>query len=362
MTEPEPGPVLQSVLIGFRALVAGTAVLGAVWLLSGVRQVPPEGRAVVFRLGRVDRVRPAGLLLALPAPIETVSLQPGPERQLTRAVTGAPRAGGLDDAYTRAAGVGAEGGAGSFLTGDGGVVLLDATLVYRIADPAAYALAAAHVPPALDRLFRASAVSVAARHRLDDFLVASPGAGALHRDGSEGAAREAAREALRDELLEAVAVRLRRLDAAGAPLGVALDRLDLTAFLPPAAKLAFDAVLTATQVADRGAAAARTDAARTLQAADQARDHLLDAARAAATERVSAARTDVTAVAALEAAQTPATRDALVRQTYLDAAARVLSRAGSVTAVDPRDGGTRLVLPGAPPAEGGPAPAAGGAP
>ncbi len=346
--EAPAGPVAQSVLIGFRALVAGTALLGVLWLASGVRQVPPDSRAVVFRLGRVDRVRPAGLLLALPAPFETVSLQPGPERQLTRAVLGTPRAPGLDDAYTRAAGVAAQGDAGSYLTGDGGVVLLDATLLYRIADPAAYALAAAHVPVALDRLFRASAVEVAGRHGLDDFLVASPAAGALRHDAPQAAARDAAREALRDELLAAVSARLRRLDAEGAPLGVALDRLDLTAFLPPAAKLAFDAVLTATQVADRGAAAARTDAARTLQAADQEHDHLLAAARAAATEQVSTARTDVTAVSALETAATPASRDALVRQAYLDAAARVLSRAGSVTAVDPRDGGTRLVLPGAP--------------
>ncbi len=342
------GPVAQSVAIGFRALVAGTALLGVLWLASGVRQVPADSRAVVFRLGRVDRVRPAGLLLALPAPVETVVLQPGPERQLARAVAGTPRAAGLDDAYTLAAGVPPQGAAGSYLTGDGAVVLLDATLLYRIADPAAYALAAAHVPVALDRLLRAAAVAVAARHPLDDFLVASPGAGAL---GARAAARDAAREALRDELLAEAGARLHALEARGAPLGVALDRLDLTAALPPAAKLAFDAVLTATEVAERGAAAARTDAARIRQAADQARDHLLDAARAAAAEHVSAARTDVTAVAALEAAATPASRDALLRQAYLDAAGRVLARAGSVTAVDPRDGGTRLVLPGAPMAD-----------
>ncbi len=69
----------------------------------------------------------------------------------------------------------------AYLTGDGNVVLLNATLIYRISDPVAYALSQTHVAAALDRLFRATTVRVTAGRNLNDFLVV-PG---QHRVGDE---------------------------------------------------------------------------------------------------------------------------------------------------------------------------------
>ena len=58
--------------------------------------------------------------------------------------------------------------ASPYITADSNVVLLDATLIYRITDPRAYILSEAHVAPALDRLFRAAATQVTARWTLND--------------------------------------------------------------------------------------------------------------------------------------------------------------------------------------------------
>src|SRR4029077_10581571 len=62
-----------------------------------------------------------------------------------------------------------------YLTGDGNVVVLSASLIYRITDPMAYALAESHVAPALDRLFRAATVQITAGRGLNEFLVVETG-------------------------------------------------------------------------------------------------------------------------------------------------------------------------------------------
>jgi regulator of protease activity HflC (stomatin/prohibitin superfamily) len=331
------GPLVQSLRIALRVLYGVTVLLALGWLASGIVRVPADGTAVTLRFGRIVRVQGAGLALAWPPPVEQTVLLPGPARQLTLAITGAPHPAGLDPVARLVSRGPLLGGAGSLLTGDGGVVLLDASLAYRITDPAAYYLTESHVVPALQRCFAASAVAVAAGHDLDDFLVARPGrlaAGAV----------AALRAAVHAELLAGVNRRL-----AGLGLGIEVTRLDVTAALPPVAKQAFDSVLTAGQMADQGIAAARTDAERTAQQAARDRDRILDQAQAAAAERVSDARTKVAAVVALEAQETPATRDALLQRAFRDAAAVLLARAGTVTTVDPR-GGARLILPGAPPA------------
>ncbi len=232
-TDATPGPVVQSVSLGLRALMGVTLLLAVLWLGSGIRRVPPDGTAVVFRFGAIDRVQAAGLLLALPPPIETVTMLPGPARQISQTVAALPRSPGLDDVYTKAAGVPMQGATGVYLTGDGDAVLLDATLTWHIADPAAYVLASAHVPPALDRMVRAAAIAVAGGHPVDDFLVV--------QTGSETQAKAAVRQQVRDALLDGVNARLAALARAGAPLGVVVDRIDLTAALPPKAKLAYDA-------------------------------------------------------------------------------------------------------------------------
>jgi len=149
-------------------------------------------------------------------------------------------------------------------------VLLDATPPWRIADDAAYLLAREHVPAALQRLFVAAATEVAAGRSIDDFMAVPAGLG----DEAKVAAQ---RQAVRGDLVRALQLRLDALVRAGAPLGVEVTRADVDALLPLAAKPGFDAVLEATQLAEEALASARTDAGRTVQAADQERDRVLDA-------------------------------------------------------------------------------------
>ena len=172
------GPVVQSLTIGFRGLMLATALLALGWTCSNVRQVPPGAQAVVLRFGEVVRVRQSGLVIALPRPLESVELLPGPERQMEFAIDGGGADGpALVDPAAAAAGQSPPATASAFLTGDGGVVVLDTTLTWRIADPAAYYLARSHVPAALRRLYLASATTLAAGGGLDDFLVARAGGG-----------------------------------------------------------------------------------------------------------------------------------------------------------------------------------------
>nr|WP_294544705.1 SPFH domain-containing protein [uncultured Rhodopila sp.] len=331
------GPVAQSLRIGFGALQAAVVLLALGWAASNIRQVPPHSQAVVLRFGEVIRVRTAGLVIAWPLPFEQVDILPGPERQLDlRIAANTPAGPSIVDPASRASGELPPDGAGIFLTGDGGVVLLDASLTWRITDARAFHLAASHVEPALRRLFLASAVTVAASRALDDFMV-------VGRD--RDAAARAQRQAMRGALVQEVNRRLRALQPKEASLGVEATRADVTALLPPAAKFAFDAVLDATQMADQGLAAARTDAARLRQAADQEQDRILAEARANADERVGAARAHVATVAALERRIDPASRPSLLDQVYRTRIAGILKQAGTVNTVDMR-GGSRVILPG----------------
>jgi regulator of protease activity HflC (stomatin/prohibitin superfamily) len=314
------GPAGQAAALAFRAIQALVVVLALVWLCSGIRQVPPAQRAVVFRFGRIVRVQNPGLLLAWPRPVETVDLLPGADRQLGQSVTPIER--------------GANALRGAYLTADGGVVLLQAGVVYRITDPEAYVLSREHVPPALDRAFRAAAVGVAARHVLDDFMVTDP---------EHGAGTVAARQAVLDQLVTAVNARLAGLGEAR--LGITVERIDITPSLPEAAKRAFDAVLTATQQAEQGIATARTDAERSAQAAAQEQDRLLTDARAVAADMIAAATTETAAIVALRPAAAGPGRGALFDRLWRERVGAILRAAGQVVAVDP-GGGTRLILPG----------------
>jgi membrane protease subunit HflK len=333
------GPVSQSIRIGFRGLQVAIVLLALGWVVSNVRQVPPDTQAVVLRFGRVVRVQQAGLVIALPRPIEQIELLPSGQRQLgLRIVAGTAVGDALIDPASRANGEVPPDSAGVYLTGDGGVVLLDAALTYRISDAAAYYLAAAHVEPALRRLFLASAVTIAAGGSMDDFMV-------VRTEGNVHVQEQ--RNAMRGALVAEVNRRLRALPAE-ASLGVEATRTDVTALLPPAAKFAFDAVLDATQMAEQGLAAARTDATRAGQAADQARDRILAEARANADERVGIAKANVAAITALEQQMDPSSRPSLLDQAYRERIAGIMKNAKSVSTVDPL-GGNHLILPGAPP-------------
>ncbi len=367
---PPPGPIAQSVAIGFRAIYFAMGLLALLWLVSNFREIAPDSQAVVLRLGRIVRTQQAGLLIAWPRPIEQVRLLPGPDRQLSQQVSTLPveseKAGTLLTATS-------EGklptGVAPYLTGDGNVVLLDATLIYRIEDPVGYTLSETHIAAALDRLFRASTVRVTAGHNLNDFLVVANNdattAAAASKDAQDDDADDDApggdappaapaastasavtlRAEVRDALLATINARLRELAATGVSLGIEVQRIDMTAWLPPQAKTAFDAVLTATQAADRGVAVARTDAERRRQEADRERDRLLAAAQATAQELVSEANVNTARISALEKETATQGRGNILLREYRDGVGSIMSRVGSTTVVDPQ-GGVRVVLPG----------------
>ena len=338
---PAPGPIAQSVAIGFRSVYIAAALLALVWLTSNIREIASDSQAVVTRFGRIVRSQEAGLLIAWPRPIEQVLLLPGPERQLSQDVAAlqppTDRAAALIGPTSALA---LPSNASAYMTGDGNAVLLSATLTYRISDPTAYALQESHVPAALNRLFRASTVQVAAGRNLNDFLVVPSAAQA-----GEGASVMALRAEVRGELLQSVNARLQALASAGAPLGVEVERIDMTASLPPEAKSAFDAVLVAAQAADRGVATARTDAERRRQGAQQLREQLISSAQAEAQEMVSNATVATAAILPLEREESPLTRNSLLMNQYRTDVSSIMNHAGEVTLVNPKSG-VRFLMPG----------------
>jgi regulator of protease activity HflC (stomatin/prohibitin superfamily) len=197
------------------------------------------------------------------------------------------------------------------------------------------------VLPALDRLFRATAVRVTAAWGLNDFLVAQPNA----TGGQGGQSIVALRAAVRDELLSEINKKLQGLEAQGVGIGVAVDRIDMTASLPPEAKVAFDAVLTATQAADQQVAAARTESELRRQGAEREGDRLISAAQASASELVTSATVDTATIKALTSQETRQTRESLMLGAYNEKITDIMNRVGSVTLVDPQSG-ARFVLPG----------------
>jgi modulator of FtsH protease HflK len=344
-----PGPISQSVAIGFRAVYIAMGLLGLLWLITNVKQIAPDTQAVVMRLGRIVRTQQAGLLIAWPKPIEQVLLLPGPDRQLSQEVAVLPPEGRQAAALVTSSGEAASlpRGVAPYLTGDGNVVLLNATLIYRIDDPIGYTLSQAHVAAALDRLFRAATVRMTAGRNLNDFLVvATPAAGGDTTAADNTAqARVALRGEVRAALLDLLNARLRELAQSGTSLGIEVQRIDMTAWLPPQAKIAFDEVLTATQAADRGVAVARTDAEHRRQEADREKDRLLAAAQATAQERVSGAHVDTAPILALEQEETPQNRNSILLREYRSSVGSIMGRIGSGTVIDPQSG-VRFVLPG----------------
>ena len=346
---PPPGPIAQSVAIGFRSVYIAAALLLLLWLSGNVREIAPDSQAVIRRFGSIVRTQESGLLIAWPRPIEEVQILPGREQQLSEDVVALEPPTQQSQALI---GAGASSGAlppdvSGYLTGDGNVVLLSATLIYQINDPIAYALSERHIAPALQRLFRAAAVQVTAGKGLDEFLVVNhPGAqSAVTGAAAQGGGVTMLRAEVRNRLLEEINSRLQALDSAGASLGVRVDRVDMTAWLAPEAKSAFDEVLLAEQSADREVANARTDAERRRQGADQLSKSLVASAQARAQEVLSNATVATAGIVALEREETPLTRNSLLLQRYRSQAAEMLKRVGALTLVDPKSG-ARFVMPG----------------
>ncbi len=340
----------EGVGLGFRIAFVATLLLTVGWAVGNLRQVPADSRAVVERFGQVVRVRDAGLMLAWPSPIEHITLVPAWDRQIALKMIVPANSGPSqetdfevhqpDDLVSLRRQPDAWNGE-YFLTGDDSVVQFEATLYYRVTDPAAYVVERDHVAPALQRLYRASAVAIAAGHDLDDFLVARPEEANL----SAGADAASRREALRGDMVLAINRRLAALRRSGASLGVEATRIDIVALLPPLAKQAFDDVLTAAQIADQTVAAARTDAAHTTQEAERARDRTLAEATATAEEEVRQAQSETADIHDLHTELTPVNRDSLLEQYYRDRIGAILRKIGHVTTVDMR-GGQPIIIPG----------------
>jgi regulator of protease activity HflC (stomatin/prohibitin superfamily) len=330
-------PLGQSVGIAFTVLFVVVGLLGVGWLASGAVAVPAGERAVVLRLGNIDRELQPGLSAALPRPFEEVVLVPGPDRQLTIDVADLslaepdrPRAGdGLD---LRSDG-------GYALTADGSVVHLGLRLMWTVADAKDYVRAGGRgeqpgqrIADLLRRTAVAAAIEACAGRQLDGVMVAGGGA-----DLSAAAARDR----LRSDILAGAN---RRLD--GLAQGVSFSRIDLTTMLPPRAQRAYESVLAETQGADKRIAEARASADRTVQGASAAKARILGEAEGNAREAVAAARTAADRVVSLAAETAPDRRRLLITRLYRERLETILRNAGSVTAVDGRTP-VRVALPGA---------------
>jgi regulator of protease activity HflC (stomatin/prohibitin superfamily) len=332
----------QIARITFRFLFAVICVVATGWALSNVRQIPADSRAIVLRFGAIIGERGPGLLIAWPRPFEEVVMLPARDRQIELTVEeelGVPPNIALLDADI---GHDARRNAEFLLTGDSGVVRLQATIFHQIIDAAAYVLAAEQVKPALRRLFIASAVAVCAGRDLDAIIMARTLA-----DTDVDQFPRSRQERFRSDLVAAVNRRLAALAAQGAGLGVMVSRIDLTASLPAAAKAAFDQVLTSTQKADRDLAEARADTSRITQTANQERDRILAEATALAAERRTEARARTASIAAINPQHGEGAQAALINRIYYERVGALLKKAARIDAIDPHSSG-QLYLPGRP--------------
>lgn len=330
----------QAGRLAFLALYLLTFITAFTWLVSNVREIGPDSRAVVLSFGAIDRVQDSGLLLAWPQPFEKVVILPAADRVIDRTVQALIRPEvanytGLNSGMASDA----NAGVGYLLTGDAGVVQLGVHLYYKVTDPYAYVLQGKHVPFALDRLVERSAVLVSASRDLDTILVARP--------ELVGASTEAAikREKLRADLVQSINQGLAALAKEHASLGIRIARVDLQPSLPVETVDAFNAVLTASQLAKQTVAEANNKAATTRQKANQEADRLIQQANANASERVAKAHTDTATISRLAQLQQNNTDPGLLWRLYRQRIHTLLSQAGSVTTVDPSDDG-KLILQG----------------
>lgn len=337
-------PWIQAGRLAFIALYGVTVLAALAWAFSNVRQIDPQNRAMVLHFGQLQRVQDAGLLLAWPRPFEQVVLLPAADRVLEQRVEGLLRsevalegdrvatlATPLNDTLA---------GSGYLLTGDAGVVQLDVRVFYKVSEPYAYVLQGEHVLSALDRLVTRSAVALAAARDLDTILVARP-----ELIGSDHQAAER-RERLRGDLLQSINQRLAELTASGQGIGVEVTRVDVQSSLPDPAISAFNAVLTASQQADKAVANARTDAEKLTQSANQQADRSLQVAHAQASERLALAQAQTATVQSLAQAQRNGTDPEMLLRIYRERLPKILGQAGSVTTVNPKDD-SRLIIQGA---------------
>ena len=337
-------PWQQAGRLAFLGLYAVTVFAAIAWGVSNVRQIDPQNRAVVLRMGALDRIQNAGLLLAWPRPFEQVVIVPAADRVSERRIENLLRSDVAQQADRVASFAtpinDALAGSGYLLTGDAGVVQLDVRVFYNVTQPYGFVLQGEHVLPALDRLVTRSAVALTAARDLDTILVARP-----ELIGSDSQAAER-RERLRGDLVQGVNQQLAALSATGQGLGLEVVRVDVQSSLPGPAVNAFNAVLTASQQAQKAVANARNDAAKLSQTATQQADRTVEQARAQASERLAKAQADTSAIASLAKVQQAGSDPGLLLRLYRERLPNILGQAGSVTSVDPKDD-SRLIIQGA---------------
>ena len=337
-------PWQQAGRLAFLGLYTVTVFAAIAWGVSNVRQIDPQNRAVVLRMGALDRIQNAGLLLAWPRPFEQVVIVPAADRVSERRIENLLRSDmalQADRVASFATPINdALAGSGYLLTGDAGVVQLDVRVFYNVTQPYGFVLQGEHVLPALDRLVTRSAVALTAARDLDTILVARP-----ELIGSDSQAAER-RERLRGDLVQGINQQLAALSATGQGLGLEVVRVDVQSSLPGPAVNAFNAVLTASQQAQKAVANARNDAAKLSQAATQQADRTVEQARAQASERLAKAQADTSAIASLAKVQQAGSDPGLLLRLYRERLPNILGQAGSVTSVDPKDD-SRLIIQGA---------------
>lgn len=333
----------QAVALSFRFLLAVAIAIALGWLASNLRQVPADNQAVVVRFGKVARVHGPGLLLALPRPLETVSLIPASARQIPIKIERFSD-GGFSDTSNKTMGFDINQNprlnSAFLLTGDSSVIHLEAQLIYQIDDAQAYMVAQDDVGPALQRLFIASAIETIGTRDLDAILVARP-------ERASNAAVAARRERLRADLMRVVNRKLQRLAAQGAPLGVIVNRVDLVPSIPRGAHDAFDSVLAVTQESERAIAASNTNKELIGQKAQSEADGIKSSAAAAAEENVSKATVATASIAALSSTNQDMSRGMQMSHLYYDRIGPILKKAGRVQLVAPD--GTTTTMSGARP-------------
>ncbi|KMM77730.1 protease modulator HflK [Pseudomonas deceptionensis] len=343
-TKGASSPWQQAGRLAFLGLYAVTVFAAVAWGFSNVRQIDPQNRAVVLRMGALDRIQNAGLLLAWPRPFEQVVIVPAADRVSERRIDNLMRSDAAlqaDRVATFATPINdALAGSGYLLTGDAGVVQLDVRVFYNVTEPYAFVLQGEHVLPALDRLVTRSAVALTAARDLDTILVARP-----ELIGSDSQAAER-RERLRGDLVQGINQQLAALSTTGQSLGLEVVRVDVQSSLPGPAVNAFNAVLTASQHAEQAVAAARNEAAKVTQSATQQADRSVEQAQAQASERLAKAQADTSTIINLAKVQQAGNDPGLMLRLYRERMPRILSQAGSVTSVDPEDD-SRLIIQGA---------------
>lgn len=292
------------------------ALLFVLYLFSGVTAVKADEEAILLRFGRIvgdspgERIHSAGLLWALPPPIDEV----------VRVPTGRVHEVEIDDLW-RTPGDRGEwllpSGSidpeteGYCLTGDRNIVQLYLLARYRIVDPVAYALLQEDPHALLRDVVQAETVRASGRESIDAVL-------------AEG--RKVLGNRIRTEAQA-------RLDTVSS--GLELIAVEIAEFAPPLAVTpAFVEVNTAYIESRRSYLQAERYREIELPRAESDRDQMLVDAQIYAANVMAEARGDSQAFAAL-AAEYEKNPDVVLERLYIEGVENVFSKAGRRKIVQP---------------------------